>query len=34
MQSGVFGRRFSVRFAPTTFVVAIVAGVATAGVLL
>ena len=34
MQSGVFGRRFSARFAPTTFVVAIVAGVATAGVLL
>jgi uncharacterized protein len=34
MQSGVFGRRFTARFAPATFVVAVVAGVATAGVLL
>ncbi|MEV6494169.1 permease, partial [Actinoplanes sp. NPDC051633] len=34
MQSGVFGRRFAARFAPATFVVAVVAGVATAGVLL
>lgn len=29
MQSGTFGRRFAVRFAPVTFVVAIVVGVAT-----
>jgi hypothetical protein len=30
----VFGRRFAARFAPATFVVAVVTGVATAGVLL
>ncbi|HET9518667.1 MAG TPA: permease [Actinoplanes sp.] len=34
MQAGVFGRRFAARFAPTTFVTAIVIGTLTAWVLL
>jgi uncharacterized membrane protein YraQ (UPF0718 family) len=34
MQAGVFGRRFMVRFAPTTFVAAIVVGTAFGAVLL
>jgi uncharacterized membrane protein YraQ (UPF0718 family) len=34
MQTGVFGRRFASRFAPTTFVLAIVVGVGVAAVLL
>ena len=28
MQSGVFGRRFTARFAPATFAMAVLAGVA------
>ena len=34
MQTGVFGRRFAVRFAPATFVVAVLAAVAVGAVLL
>jgi uncharacterized membrane protein YraQ (UPF0718 family) len=34
MQTGVFGRRFASRFAPTTFVMAVVVGVGVAAVLL
>lgn len=34
MQTGVFGRRFAARFAPTTFVLAIVVGAGVAAVLL
>jgi uncharacterized membrane protein YraQ (UPF0718 family) len=34
MQTGVFGRRFATRFAPATFVMAILIGVAVAAVLL
>ncbi|GGM15890.1 permease [Micromonospora yangpuensis] len=34
MQSGVFGRRFALRFAPATFVVAVTVAVATGAVLL
>ena len=34
MQTGVFGRRFAARFAPATFVIAIVIGVAVGSVLL
>jgi uncharacterized membrane protein YraQ (UPF0718 family) len=34
MQAGVFGRRFATRFAPATFVVAIIVGTLTAAVLL
>jgi uncharacterized membrane protein YraQ (UPF0718 family) len=34
MQAGTFGRRFAVRFAPTTFVVAILSAVAVGAVLL
>ena len=34
MQTGVFGRRFAVRFAPATFAVAVTAGVLTGWVLL
>jgi uncharacterized membrane protein YraQ (UPF0718 family) len=34
MQTGVFGRRFAARFAPTTFVMAVVVGVGVAAVLL
>lgn len=34
MQSGMFGRKFAARFAPTTFVVAVLGGVAVAAVLL
>jgi hypothetical protein len=34
MQSGLFGRRFAARFAPLTFVVAVVCAVAVAGVVL
>jgi uncharacterized membrane protein YraQ (UPF0718 family) len=34
MQTGVFGRRFASRFAPTTFVMAILVGAAVAAVLL
>jgi uncharacterized membrane protein YraQ (UPF0718 family) len=34
MQTGVFGRRFMVRFAPTTFVAAVVVGTAFGTVLL
>jgi uncharacterized membrane protein YraQ (UPF0718 family) len=34
MQAGVFGRRFAVRFAPTTFVIAVLAAVGAGAVLL
>jgi hypothetical protein len=34
MQVGAFGRRFAVRFAPATFVVAILAAVAVGAVVL
>jgi hypothetical protein len=34
MQSGIFGRRFAARFAPATFVVAVLVAVAVGGVLL
>jgi uncharacterized membrane protein YraQ (UPF0718 family) len=34
MQAGAFGRRFAVRFAPTTFVVAVLSAVAVGAVLL
>ena len=34
MQAGIFGRRFAVRFAPTTFVVAILVSMAVGGILL
>lgn len=34
MQAGVFGRRFAARFAPVTFAVAVLVGVAVGGVLL
>jgi uncharacterized membrane protein YraQ (UPF0718 family) len=34
MQTGIFGRRFASRFAPTTFVIAIIVGVLVAAVLL
>jgi len=34
MQAGTFGRRFAVRFAPTTFVLAVLVSAAVGGVLL
>ena len=34
MQTGVFGRAFAVRFAPTTFVVAVVLSILVGGWLL
>jgi hypothetical protein len=34
MQVGTFGPRFAVRFAPTTFIVAVLASVAVGSVLL
>jgi uncharacterized membrane protein YraQ (UPF0718 family) len=34
MQAGVFGRSFMARFAPTTFVLAVVVGALTAAVIL
>jgi hypothetical protein len=34
MQTGVFGRRFAARFAPATFAVAVLTGVAAGWVLL